>query len=81
MTIGTLHARVSEHEGLSHGTGAPLVRPSQSSIRDNALIGSLDISNEDFKIVPKQRNEHSKRITDPFFIDLSSGNPLKFLPI
>ena len=88
-TIRSLHTRICEHKGLSHRTGAPLVRPPQSSIRDHALTCSSDISVDNFKIVAYLPSELSLRICESIFIfsertklnDLSSAFPLKLLPI
>ena len=50
-TLRTLGTRVMEHRGLSTRTEQPLLRPSQSSIRDHCVRCSGDISLNDFVII------------------------------
>ena len=56
--------RDSEHKGLGHRTGAPLVQLPQSSIRDHVLTCPCVISVDDVNLLAYRRSEHSLRITE-----------------
>ena len=87
-TVRCLRTRICEHKCLSPRTGRPLLRPPQSSIRDQAMLCSSDISIDNFKIIACESDQLSLRILESIFIftkkpalnDLSSVYPLKLYP-
>ena len=65
-----LYVRAAEHAGLSYRTGQPLSSPTQSSIRDHAVIwnSSQYINSDHFKIIATSKNTTELRILESIFI-------------